>query len=299
MKRDARIGLAVVLVLGLGVTLLVGRALYKHGGAADPDGDQIVIGENGALKGASDETKTPADANLFGNRDDVRTTTPPLVGTPPPPTATDPVPPGAQAFISNQTTPIEPKPPVAQLKKSEKNMTAAELEDNQPSPHGMKKSDSAASSNEFYAYTVTSGDSPWSISSKIFGDGKYTQKIVEANDLSSKKMKVGMTLKIPSIPNKTMVMKLQPYSEAASAKSPSIHEVAGKSGSSNTTPEIHSTPSAKNGYKIEPGDTLSTIAKKHYGSNGPKTIQLIVAANHGLDPSKLKVGQEIALPTTK
>ena len=31
MKRDARIGMAVVLVLGLSVTMLVGRALYKRG----------------------------------------------------------------------------------------------------------------------------------------------------------------------------------------------------------------------------------------------------------------------------
>ena len=35
MKRDARIGLAVVLVLGLAVTLLVGRALKYKRGATD------------------------------------------------------------------------------------------------------------------------------------------------------------------------------------------------------------------------------------------------------------------------
>lgn len=156
---------------------------------------------------------------------------------------------------------------------------------------------------EYYAYTVTSGDSPWSISSKVFGDGKYTQKIVEANDLSSKKMKVGTTLRIPAISNKPFVMKLQPYSENG-VKAPA-HD--SKPAPASTVAENHPGKVAdkaeksdkKADYKVESGDTLSTIAKKHYGNNGPKTIQLIVAANHGLDPAKLKVGQEISLPTVK
>ena len=37
MKRDARIGLAVVLVLGLAVTLLVARAIAKRGEVAGTD----------------------------------------------------------------------------------------------------------------------------------------------------------------------------------------------------------------------------------------------------------------------
>ncbi len=57
MKRDARIGLAVVLVLGLGVTLLVGRALYKHGGSAADDGD-YVAGENNLDSGKVDAAAT-------------------------------------------------------------------------------------------------------------------------------------------------------------------------------------------------------------------------------------------------
>jgi len=38
----------------------------------------------------------------------------------------------------------------------------------------------AVPAGPFYAYTVASGDSPWKIASKLFGDGKFTQKIVEA-----------------------------------------------------------------------------------------------------------------------
>ncbi len=63
MKRDARIGLAVVLVLGLSVTMLIGRALYKRGGSAvDGDGEQFAS-ENSGDGGRSDSSGTPPPAN--------------------------------------------------------------------------------------------------------------------------------------------------------------------------------------------------------------------------------------------
>ena len=39
MKRDARIGLAVVLVLGLAVTLLIARAINERAELAKEDGE--------------------------------------------------------------------------------------------------------------------------------------------------------------------------------------------------------------------------------------------------------------------
>src|SRR5262245_43535499 len=61
MKRDARIGLAVVLVLGLSVTMLIGRAIYKRGGAAVDDGDMIA--ETGTDGGTRLGDPPPANAN--------------------------------------------------------------------------------------------------------------------------------------------------------------------------------------------------------------------------------------------
>jgi LysM repeat protein len=94
------------------------------------------------------------------------------------------------------------------------------------------------------------------------------------------------------------VMKLQPYSETGSKSATHDVKPAPASTTVGTGHTAAATPKS-GGYKIETGDTLASIAKKHYGSSGPKTIQLIVTANHGLDPAKLKVGQEIALPTVK
>ena len=47
-------------------------------------------------------------------------------------------------------------------------------------------------------------------------------------------------------------------------------------------------------YTVKAGDTLFHIAATHYGSGGQ--WKKIAAANPGLNPSKLKVGQTITLP---
>jgi 5'-nucleotidase len=52
-------------------------------------------------------------------------------------------------------------------------------------------------------------------------------------------------------------------------------------------------PTASN-YVVKKGDTLYSIARSHYGDG--KQWQKIVAANPGLSPEKLKVGQTLLLP---
>jgi 5'-nucleotidase / UDP-sugar diphosphatase len=47
-------------------------------------------------------------------------------------------------------------------------------------------------------------------------------------------------------------------------------------------------------YKIKAGDTLYRIALTHYGSG--KDWKKIAAANPGINPNKLKVGQKLILP---
>lgn len=280
MKRDARIGLAVVLVLGLSVTMLIGRAIYKRGGsAAEGDGEQFA-------------TETTTDANKLGD--------PPTANVSQPQNpAVNLLNPDAQRLIDAESRQIERPAPVAgtttpttPVRRNEHgDPITSDLDHESPgtgrpvSPRG-----------EFYAYTVVNGDSPWTISNKVFGDGKYTQKIVDANELNTKKMKTGMVLKIPAIANKPMQVKLQPFVEPG-ARTAQHDATGGKQ----VAAEKHTAAptGSKSTYKVESGDTLAVIAKKHYGSNGPKTIQLIVAANHGLDPAKLKVGQEISLPAVK
>ena len=47
-------------------------------------------------------------------------------------------------------------------------------------------------------------------------------------------------------------------------------------------------------YTVKKGDTLYSIAKSRYGDG--KQWQRITAANPGLEPSKLRVGQTIVVP---
>ncbi len=50
------------------------------------------------------------------------------------------------------------------------------------------------------SYTVISGDSPWSIAQKVYGDGTKYTLIMSANGISdSTRLRVGMVLKIPAL----------------------------------------------------------------------------------------------------
>lgn len=61
-----------------------------------------------------------------------------------------------------------------------------------------------------------------------------------------------------------------------------------------STTTVKPTAKAKEVYVVQQGDTLTAIAKRVYGD--PNKVKAIVAANPGLDPNKIKVGQKIVLP---
>jgi LysM repeat protein len=65
---------------------------------------------------------------------------------------------------------------------------------------------------------------------------------------------------------------------------------------SSVTPAYASSSSALGGgtYVVKKGDTLYGISRTHYGDG--KKWQQIAAANPGLSPTSLKVGQTITLP---
>ena len=69
---------------------------------------------------------------------------------------------------------------------------------------------------------------------------------------------------------------------------------------SRITPMVSTTPSVKTigekTHTVRHGETLFSIAKATYGDG--KKWKEIVAANPGVSPSKLKVGQVLVMPQT-
>lgn len=82
-----------------------------------------------------------------------------------------------------------------------------------------------------------------------------------------------------------------PVVKRASASLPSV---AGASGSNRPR-------SARATYEVNPGDTLSRIAKRHYGTASTHVINAIFDANRAQlsSPDVLKVGMKLALPQLK
>lgn len=347
MKRDARIGLAVVLVLGLMVTLLVGRALYKRGATQPAEVDELAQGDAGSYSSEpvrAPGTETPASPSAAPANVNV---TPPTL-TPavaPAPHAGDtaarmpePINPALDRFVTDERRNI-PQPAVSDATAHAATPPAAQPHATAPvaptagdhsaatpsSGNGWEDHESTAPSvsdspSDGFGYTVAPGDNMWKISAKVYGDGKYTQKIVEANShTDTQKLKVGSVIHIPAIPHKTILMKLPSFADAqkesaGSAAAPSaVAAHSDKKKTPDTAKEAKepAAASAKTAapdksdtfagatHKVEAGETLSTIATKYYGTGGPKSVARILAANKGLDPAKLKVGQEIEIPAKK
>lgn len=61
-----------------------------------------------------------------------------------------------------------------------------------------------------------------------------------------------------------------------------------------TPPPVEAAPATGGTYTVQKGDTLWSIAVRHYG-NGQKWRD-IMAANGMSDPKQLKVGQTLTLP---
>lgn len=331
MKRDARIGLAVVLVLGLMVTLLVGRAIYNSN-----DQSAEMDGTLPALEGAaphSDAVQTPAAANSDINLnsaapapagealnrfvDDQTRNLGPTSAAPAP----APLPTGRAPMIEEPVVALNPQP-----QPTGGDRTPAPQPQVQPRPiplnpdlldhESQMVSNSTTentSSSDGFGYTVQAGDNIWKISAKVYGDGKFSQKIADANkDVNAQKLKVGTVLKIPTLPNKTVLAKLPSYAEAKAGKTAPAavpHDSGPVSASrgvqapidrfgiaSNDTAPVPAVTGTEQKHTVAAGESLSAIAQKYYGASGPKSVGRILAANKGLDASKLKVGQELMIP---
>jgi len=346
MKRDARIGLVVVLVLGLAVTLLIGRAIHKRAELAKDDGEPAAPGgsaqysaEPSRVDGAeAAQVSSAAAAVPAAQAQQAETAAKPH----------DAPDPALEKFLQDQTRRMPAagspgllpgektagaEPAVAGAgAKAAPGAAGAPPGSNKPTTGAAPDKAPAGDRSDWldhestaapaadsqppadgFGYTVVAGDNIWKISTKVYGDGKFTQKIMEANPgLNTQKLKPGMVVHIPLIAHKTILMKLPAFADAkkglttpAGAELAKNHNADSSSGpaaaAKNTgTPEKGAGDSAQaTVHKVEAGETLSSIARKYFGASGPKTIALLTAANKGLDPAKLKVGQELTIPAKK
>jgi nucleoid-associated protein YgaU len=126
-------------------------------------------------------------------------------------------------------------------------------------------------------YTVQPGDKGyWGIAAKtgIYGEGSKWDLIQKANPgVDPSRLRPGQELVIPPAP---------------AAAGPTTRPVALTS----TTRPANSTS-----YKVKQGDTLETIARAQYG-NGALWSE-IAKANPGVEPNRLRIGQELVLPSAE
>lgn len=291
MKRDARIGLAVVLVLGLSITLLVARAIHKR--AADLEANELATASaDQPLSEASQDN--PAKPLVADNPNDAgsqiqqheldrfKENQYPVAQQQPAPTNFAPAAGnknGPMADVVDLPAPttyggtVKPNGPAPM---ASERPNAGDM----PIPNAAPVAPEAA--QEPQTYTVAAGDNPYKISAKIFGDGKYAKKIMAANPgVDANRLKVGQKLKIPAIPGVAAIPAVH-----ASDTAPVATEHA-------VTPTV---PGSAKTYTVKSGDTLAAIAKEMFGSSGPKSIQKILDANPGVDAKKLHVGATLKIP---
>jgi len=95
------------------------------------------------------------------------------------------------------------------------------------------------------------------------------------------------------VPGKPRTKPLQPSLETAS---PAIDEDRSAPIAENLPPQSTVPPDAGYEYLIQSGDSLARIVRAYVEVGVPVTAREILAANPGLDPTRLKVGQVIFVP---
>jgi nucleoid-associated protein YgaU len=137
-------------------------------------------------------------------------------------------------------------------------------------------------------YIVQKGDSLARIAATKLGNENLWRDIQTANPgLDPKKLTVGQKIVLPSATKTAQAPAAKTVSEA-----PKV--VKNNPPAAKPTPP-KSTPQKSSGdYVVKKGDHLASIAQSTLGDSG--RWKDIVAANPGLDPNKLSVGQKIHIP---
>lgn len=131
-------------------------------------------------------------------------------------------------------------------------------------------------------YVVQKGDSLALIAQRSLGDGQRWKEISELNGgIEPKRLQVGMKLRLPHGSTAPARARELPVKAAIPRKEALATKPAPK----------------KSGgvYVVKSGDTLRSIAEAKLGSS--QRWKDILAANPGIDPSRIRVGQELRLPS--
>jgi len=116
-------------------------------------------------------------------------------------------------------------------------------------------------------YVVKKGDSYYKIAKKELGDASRYKELERLNGVAAEDLREGQKIKLPAKSSTSSDAGVVPGPEAA---------IGGRT------------------HTVASGEYLSDISKKYYGST--KHWKEIVAANPGVTPERLKVGQKLVIP---
>jgi len=175
---------------------------------------------------------------------------------------------------------------------------------------GAASAASGAASGQEQVHVVASGDTLSSIAKRYLGKESAWTAIARANPgVDPTAMRVGTRLRIPAADAAGTTAAASTPAAANTGSSTTGSSTTGSSttgssttGSSTTGPSRPATASggATTSHTVVAGDTLSSIARKHFGDG--KYWEEIYAANKatiGSDPAVLKVGQRLTLPAIR
>ncbi|MBL9030521.1 MAG: LysM peptidoglycan-binding domain-containing protein [Phycisphaerae bacterium] len=136
----------------------------------------------------------------------------------------------------------------------------------------------------FRDYTVRQGDTLASIASRELGDAKWADAISRANPLANlERLRPGRVIRIPLDPTNVQ-----------GKPSPNAPPPAPSTPSSAPPVATPVAPPVATTYSVRRGDTLSGIAKAHYGS---ATFASLIAKANGMDDEdSLREGQKLVIP---
>jgi nucleoid-associated protein YgaU len=155
----------------------------------------------------------------------------------------------------------------------------------EPAKEQPKDAPQAIIPPEFTDYTVKDGDTFTSIARHYYGSDALASAIIAANPLMSPDhLKPGRVIKIPKDPNNVQGI---PVKQATPAPQTPLTP---------PTPPAPAAPAGARTYVVQPGDSLSKIAKEVYGDL--RLSALIFEANRDQLSSEdaIKPGQTLKIP---
>ncbi len=293
MKKDAKIGLGIILVAVLLSALLIGKALQKRdvrdvkipdaAGPAEGGGeavdtadstaggggamDRLTTGtgsEDSADDSAADEESAGGSLAEAGGASSSGADEWPLSAPSGPPSLTESSKgsPAAGSGIESAKTGAEDETVGGWAGPSGASTPAPAA-----TPTATPAAAPAAGSD--FPYTVQANDSAWKLAKRFYGSGKHYLKIVKANPgVNFDRLKVGTKLTIPG------------RAAGPVSTSPAAAPAAAPAGV-----RVHT---------VVRGDSPYKLAKKYLGAGMRYTE--ILDLNPGIDPNRLKIGQKLNIP---